>query len=266
MKTLELLSVESCREVLRQFWDEQTDVAETTRGIALALPLLYPDGWQVQVFIEPVTPEWALVSDRGRTLGRLLEQGVNLDAGQTGVLLEEWLQTWELQREGLELRREIPLPLEGLDVQLFAEALVSIAHLVYRRESYALSENQAERTLQQVFKERHLEPQKNVELEGVIEKRIRVDYLIERVRQVAWHVVRRRTQLLPYMEQWGFRWGDLHRRNPRLVRAMVYDPDKQEWDETSLRIGNEVCELFCPYFETDRLHDFLERITKGCDG
>ncbi len=261
MKTLELLSVEACREVLRQFWEDQTDVAETPRGVAPALPLMYPDGWQVEVCIEPVSTTRAIASDQGRTLGTLLERGIKFEAGQTGTLLEERIRTYELQRDGLELRRELRLPLEALDLQLFAESLVSIAHLVYRFEPSSPTHSRADRTLQQVFKERHLEPRKNVELEGFIEKRIRVDYLIEGKQPVAWHVVRRRTQLLPYMEQWGFRWSDLLRRNRQLLRAMVYDPDKQEWDETSLRIGNEVCELFCPYFETDRLHDFLERIT-----
>ena len=70
-------------------------------------------------------------------------------------------------------------------------------------------------------------------------------------------------RLLPYMEQWGFRWNDIHRRHPSLLRAMVYDPDKQEWDETSLRIGREVCELFCPYFETETLHGFFEKAGNG---
>lgn len=259
MKTIEFPSVESCREILRRFWDDQTDVAETACGVAVALPLMYPDGWQVQVFIEPVARARAIISDRGRTLGRLQEQGVNFEAGQTAVLLEERIQIFDLLRDGFELRREIRLPLDALDVQLFAESLVSIAHLVYRYEPHTPPESPADRTLQQVFKERHLEPRQNVELDGVIEKRIRVDYLIEKKRPVAWQVVRRRAQLLPYMEQWGFRWSDLRRHDPRLLRAMVYDPDKQTWDETTLRIGREVCELFCPYFETDRLHDFLEQ-------
>ena len=168
-----------------------------------------------------------------------------------------------MQRDGFELLREIHLPLDGLDVQLFAESLVSIAHLVYRYESYNPPESQADKTLQQVFKERQCEPRRNVELDGEIEKRIRVDYLVESKRVVACQVVRRRATLLPYMEQWGFRWNDIHRRNPSLLRAMVYDPDKQDWDETALRIGREVCELFCPYFETETLHGFFDKAGNG---
>jgi len=263
MKTAELLTAEICREALRRFWDDQTDVAEMNGGVVLALPLMYPDGWQVQVFLELLSQSRAVITDRGRTLGRLQEQGVSLDSGQTASLLAEKEATFELQQDGFELLREVRLPLDGLDVQLFAEALVSIAHLVYRYEPYTPAESAADRTLQQVFKERQWEPRKNVELDGEIEKRIRVDYLIETKRPVACQVVRRRAPLLPYMEQWGFRWSDIRKRNPGLWRAMVYDPDKQEWEETALRIGKEVCELFCPYFETSVIHEFLGKAANG---
>lgn len=68
---------------------------------------------------------------------------------------------------------------------------------------------------------------------------------------------------MPYMEQWGFRWHDLRRRHPKLLRAMVYDPDTQEWDETSLKLGREVCDLFCPYYETAAIHTLLEKAGTG---
>jgi len=50
-------------------------------------------------------------------------------------------------RCGFELFREIRLPLDGLDVQLFAESLVSIAHLVYRYEPYTPPESPAAQRL-----------------------------------------------------------------------------------------------------------------------
>ena len=34
MKTAELLAPEICREALRRFWDDQTDVAKTSGGVA----------------------------------------------------------------------------------------------------------------------------------------------------------------------------------------------------------------------------------------
>ncbi|CAB4243947.1 protein of unknown function [Methylacidimicrobium sp. AP8] len=65
MKSFEsLLTVDRCRETLLRFWTEQTDVDQAGEGLAIALPLLYPDGWQVQVFVEPISPAhvWGKVS------------------------------------------------------------------------------------------------------------------------------------------------------------------------------------------------------------
>ena len=64
-----------------------------------------------------------------------------------------------------------------------------------------------------------------------------------------------------YIEQWGFRWWDAKRHNDKLARAMIYDPDNQQWDDESLRIGKNVCEIFLPYFETDDIKKALERAT-----
>jgi hypothetical protein len=40
---------------------------------------------------------------------------------------------------------------------------------------------------------------------------------------------------------------------------MFYDPDNQEWDDESLRIGQNVCEIFFPYFEADNITKALFR-------
>lgn len=258
IKTITSISLESCRDAMRRFWDDQTDVERVNNGLALALPLMYPDGWQVQVFIEPVSATQALITDRGQTLMRLQEQGVNFQHGHTAELLAERKSVFDLQQDGFELQKGIRLPIDGLDVQLFAESLVSIAHLVYRFEPLQVVESAADDVLQQVFRDRSIAPRRNVEIDGEIERRIRVDYLVDQVQPVALQVVRRSRQLLPYMEQWGFRWADIHQRNPHLKRAMIYDPDKQQWDETTLNIGRKICDLFCPYTETQAIHHFLE--------
>ncbi len=93
-------------------------------------------------------------------------------------------------------------------------------------------------------------------MEGRVEKRIRVDYYLEGTRGLALEVVNRRSDLVGYMEQWGWRWTDMHERQPRLVRAMIYDPERQEWEKTALEIGCLACDVFCPYHE-------IEEINKG---
>jgi hypothetical protein len=90
-----------------------------------------------------------------------------------------------------------------------------------------------------------------------VEKRIQVDYFLEGKRGLALEVVNRKHHLIPYMEQWGWRWNDLRKRRPNLLRAMVYDPDNQNWKEPALAIGRSVCEVFCPYFEQDKVESAI---------
>lgn len=265
MKTVELqsLSPEVCRQAVQSFLHEQVIAEKTRRGVVMALPLMYPDGFQVQVYCEQVSKSSAVVSDRGRTLAKLHENGVNLDAKQTLALLDERKQIFEIKQAGFELLKEISLPLQGIDVQLFAESLVSIAHLIYKHEPSVLEESVADRTLKKVFKERGVEPVINAQIDGEIEKGIRVNYFLSAVQPLACKVVKRRGSMLSYMEQWGWRWMDVQKRSPKLLRGMVYDPDKQDWDDTTLNIGRSVCDLFCPYFETQSIHDAIDRALKS---
>ena len=252
MKTTEtqFLTPEVCREAVQAFLLEQVAAEKTRRGVVMALPLMYPDGFQVQVHLEPVAKSSALITDHGRTLAHLHECGLNLEAKQTLALLEERKQMFELTQSGFELQKEISLPLQGIDVQLFAESLVSIAHLIYKYEPITSEESVADRTLKQIFKERGIEPTINKLIDGEIEKGIRVNYFLPASHPLACKIVKRRGPMLGYMEQWGWRWTDVQRRNPQMLRGMIYDPDKQDWDDTTLNIGRSVCDVFCHYFET----------------
>jgi len=100
---------------------------------------MYPDGWQIIVHIEPFSATHVMITDKGHTLKKLQQEGLHIDAQsqQTYSLLEERKKAFELEQQGYELRRLIPFPIQGLDVQLFAESLVSISHLVYRCEPRA---------------------------------------------------------------------------------------------------------------------------------
>lgn len=251
--------IEDCRRALTRFWDDALAVEASRDGAVLALPLMLPNGLQVVIHLSPVSEATAILSDRGETLGRLVGEGMNLSAEGVSRMLDERLATFEIQRDGWELRKVIRLPLEGMDIQLFGEALVSLAHLIYRHEPEATSEPVADRTVQRLFEERGLKPLRNHGLPGRLANRINVDYFLDQGGGLAVEVVSRKTQILPYMEQWGWRWSDLRQRNPRLVRAMIYDPEVQVWDSNAVEIGQSVCEVFCPYFEIEKLGDAVEK-------
>ena len=263
MKTTiaDLLNPNVCREALAQFWTDQLRIEQTREGLLVALPLLYPNGLQVVIAIKPVTSHQAILTDRGETVASLGTGGIDLQLPKNSELLGDKIKCFELQQNGLEIQKIIRLPLDGIDVHLFGEALVSISHLIYRHElttPRALHVYNAIRSLLIKYNFNFLEHEQAV-IVGEVEQRINVDFLIKDRHSVACKTVERRGRMREYIEQWGFRWWDAKRHNNRLARAMFYDPDNQQWDDESLRIGQNVCEIFYPYFETDSIKKALER-------
>jgi hypothetical protein len=247
VKTVDLVS--QCKSALTRFWSGTLRVEPVREGVILALPLLYPEGLQVTISLQPVTEATAVLTDLGETLGTLANSGLNLEAKVVEQFIADRLQAFDLHRDGFILQKQIRLPVDGLDIHLFGEALVSLAHLIYRHEPEAAEENVSDRTVQRLFAERHLTPRRNALLEGHVAKRIQIDYYLEGRRGLALEVINRKQRLLPYMERWGWRWNDLREKHPYLIRAMVYDPDNQDWESSALAIGRSVCEVFCPYFD-----------------
>ena len=261
--TISLFTPDGVRQSLQSFWSEMLEVAETRTGLALAVPLSRPDGWQIIVEIDELTPKAARLTDRGRILQWLASAGQNVASPGFGSLLSDRLRTFGLSRDsrdGWEIYREVPLPLQGIDLHLFGEALVTIANLGNLHEPVARTQNIAEQTVERVFADRQLHPQRNQTLSGRVEKKVKVDFYLDDIAHpVAIQVLNRRGSVTSYMEQWGFRWRDLRDATPALLPAMIYDPATQEIDATAKAIGESVCEVFCPYHETQKLHELLER-------
>lgn len=257
-----LLSSDHLRSAMGRFWDEQLAVEQSAEGLVVALPLMYPDGWQITVNIEPFAPAQAMITDKGRTLMMLDREGLNLDAHakHNHALFEEKKKVFEISQQGFELRKLVQLPLSGLDIHLFAESLVSISHMVYRAESRSFQESTVKQSLQRTFNAYNLHPKQDVDLIGKVESRIRVDFLFEKERQLAMKSIDIQDRVKDYMERWAWRWTDLKKRNPDILSAMIYNPDLQDWDSTSLKIGQEVCDLFCPSYDRDQIKDTLIRL------
>jgi len=203
------LSPDLLRNAMNEFWHEQLAVEPDGEGLVTALPLMYPDGWQIVVCIEPFSAAQVMISDRGRTLQMLEQAGLHLDsrAKQNHTLLEERKRIFELDQNGFELRRLIPLPLNGLDIQLFAESLVSISHLVYRTESRIPHTGSVRQSLERTFSLSNLHPRTGHTLAGRVESNIRVDYWFEDKQSLALNCVevREQSRLRDYMERWAWR-------------------------------------------------------------
>lgn len=253
-----ILQPEILRENLHAFWRESLEIAATPTGFEFAVPQTYPDGWQIALRLDPVTPTTVRLSDGGKTLWQLAQTGQNIDAEVTALRLRELIDAFKLQRDGWDLFRFIPWPAGGAEIHLFAEALVSIAHLAYLHDPAPKSPNVARQMVEKILRERAIPAQTNHRLEGRVEKRIVVDYFASPHRSVAVQVLARRGAVTSYMEQWGFRWRDLHDAHPRLLRVMLYDPAVQDVDTTSAAIGEAVCDFFGPYHDTARLNEILD--------
>jgi hypothetical protein len=253
-----ILQPDQLRTALAGFWNSALAIEPIRNGLAVALPQTGADGWQLVVEITEATPGTVRISDAGRTLGGLAALGQNFEATMVADHIESILRQSHMERDGMELLRWLPLPLDPVEVHVFAEALSAISHLCVLHEPTVRSQNVADLTLRKVFADRHITARAGVTLAGKTEKSVQVDYLVETFRPVAFEILRRRGRLLPVMEQWGYRWQDLQKVSPALMPVMLYDPAIQEIDEASRAIGDDVCSLFCAYDETDRIHGVLE--------
>ena len=245
------------RAALTGFWNDALAVKPPAQGLILAMPQTGADGWQLVVDIVPATPGTVRVSDSGRILGNLTARGQNSEADTMAGHIASLLRQHNMERDGQELFRWMPWPVDPVELHVFAEGLAAISHLWVLHEPTVRTQDVADRTLRRVFSDRNLEARAGAMLDGRTEKRIRVDYLVETRRPVAFEIIRRRGRLLPVMEQWGYRWHDLQKTSPKLMPVMLYDPAAQEIDEASRAIGEEVCSLFCAYDQTDRIHAVL---------
>jgi hypothetical protein len=257
------LDAAAIRASLQAFWNDALEIAETRLGLALAVPFCLPDGWQVLFDLRQVTPKVVRLTDNGRTLQWLAGTGLNIEAAGVGAQIQERMDTFKLLRDGWTLYRDLPVPPPGMDIHLFGEGLAAVAGLCCLHEPKPRTLDVARETVEKIFRERGLSPGKNHPLDGLVEKKIKVDYYLPGAAPMAMQVLGRRGPLLPYMEQWGFRWRDLRDASPALQRAMIFDPDQQDLDPVSRAIGDSVCELFCPYHETNRIHDLLDRVGAG---
>jgi hypothetical protein len=241
------------RQCFIEFWDEQLMIKPCSQGFIISPPIMFSDGWQVVVYLERVTPSKWLIHDQGKTLALLEGTGLDIEGGKFREDLRHLLRFYQIDAEGTRLQKTIDSPANTVDIQIFAEALVGISHLAPKKPRVlpANTAGQIEDQVNAFFYRRSLQPKRRHKLQGLIEEEIVVDYFVEGNTPLALQTVTRAKGLLNYMEQWGWRWTDLNKRHPEIHRAMIYDPDNQDWDESSLRIGQEVCEVFTPYTQAE---------------
>lgn len=248
------------KRALQGFWDESLEIKQSGKSLLIALPMSYPDGIQVVLSLVELTEGTARISDGGRTLQQLFAIGLNYNStnSRTHALLQERLEAFEIRQDGLELFRQIAIPIQGIDLHLFGEALVSISHLFYRHDPAGSPAGVAYDAVGKILAgEPGFVVGKKLWIQGA-RRPITVDYYLPSPSPVAIEVIKRKGSIFSYMEQWGFRWSELKKENGKLLPAMVYDPMIQRIDANTLAIGKKVCSVFCSYQETNQLEHLLE--------
>ncbi len=255
------LRPDACVKALQSFYSEMVEAKAVGDRLWISLPLMNADGYQISVGIEQVSERYAVLTDLGETVAFLEGRGVSTKQESLSELIDKHLKTFEIERRGDELSKTITLPIQGLDIHLFGEALSGLTYLLFRHEMSQASNLHVFESVRQTLERTKLNyvVGKNAWIRGKTEKSIQVDFLIPAKAPVAIKTVQRRGRMHDYMEQWGFRWIDAKEAEPTLVRAMFYDPENQEWDENSLAIGMRHCEIFRPYFESELICTDLTR-------
>ena len=122
------LKPDQLREALAGFWAGALGIEPIRGGVAVAMPQTGADGWQLVLEITTPTPGMARLSDAGRTLGGLAAHGQNIESDAMEDHVRSILRQSRLEKEGPELFRWLPLPLDPLEVHVFAEALAAQLH------------------------------------------------------------------------------------------------------------------------------------------
>ncbi len=253
------LTPTSLRESLSAFWDAALSVETHKDSLVFTMPASYPDGWQIVLEISQKTPKGFRLSDRGRTLAWLTGQGQKVDTDAMRRHILRLCQECQMDLDGGEFYRWLSAPLDATDIHVFTEGLVAVSHLHVLHEHRVAEENVAATTVQRVLTDSGLKSDRNHKLSITKDRKVSVDFYAEAKRSVAIELIKSKHDLSGKMERWGFRWDELRKSHRSLMPIMLYDRNTMLVDNYSRHIGEEKCELFCGYDETDRIHDVLEK-------
>ncbi len=250
------------RESLTTLWDRLLSIESHRDGYIFTMPASFPDGWQMVLEISQKTPKGFRLSDQGRTLGWLAGQGQNVDTPALQAHIARISGECGLVINGDELYRWLEVPMDATEIQVFTEGLLSISQLHLLHDPRVTEENVAESVVQRVFHDAGMAAERNRRLNITKERTIKVDFYMPVATPIAVQLLRAKNDLSSKMEQWGFRWDELKKNYQGLKPIMLYDRNTQMIDSYSRHIGEEKCELFCGFDETDRIHEVLLKANK----
>ena len=122
------------RDAWLEFQGGALAVESTATGFVIALPQTLPDGLQMVVELQPGPARKWKLTDAGKTIGWIAARGQNVETDAVSEHVRRISQETGMQRDGWELFKWLDLPLQGVELHVFAEGLSNVAHLYYLHE------------------------------------------------------------------------------------------------------------------------------------
>lgn len=238
------------------FWKEQMQCTVEKNALHIAYPLLDPTGWQLSfsIYKNPTSRVYT-ISDNGKCISFLKDNKAYGDKVKELIIHKcEFYGFRDVNKELILETLTIP---SSMQIQLFAEGLMAIYHLIYRHDETGVQINKAKRNFEAVLKHSQFKYQKNYHINGHIIKDIQVDYMIESHKKIVCKITENKTDLHNYMERWAWRFDQIKQANKDTITMMIFNPNIGKWDDYCLNIGQNTCDAFLPYNNSSDIKKFL---------
>lgn len=219
------LNEKELRSELSAFWNDALAIAPHRGGLCWTMPVMMPDGVQVVLRARDVTPGKIILSDGGDTLQWLSMRGFHAEnGGFVQRLFRERCTFFGLELSNGALEKVLSLPLCAEEVQIFAEGLSSVAHLIYRQD-YAFQEDSiAVAHVEGALYANKIKFTRRKEIPVSAKRKINVDFYFEaRGQERIIKTFDQKSRQLDLVDLWARRWLLLKKSYDQMAMAMVYD-------------------------------------------
>lgn len=252
---------DSLRNSLQAFWSNTLAVESSQDSLTVAMPLMRADGMQIVLYIQRIPSErpQLIISDHGDILVHLENEGINTSASFVVELLHKRLAQYGIKQNGHTLYRTLDWNGDATEIQIFAEGLASVSHLVYRHEMFSAVANPACDTVRKILTDLRLSYIPRKSLQTKLGRSIEVDFYIPSLHAPkAMQTFSQRHRQLDIVEIWSYRWLELKAAHAGLQSVMIFDEEKFMMDDRTRNIARTNCDFFCPSHRTDEIVEFLK--------
>lgn len=222
------ISPQSLRSSLTSFWSAVCDIRAKDGWIAIALPLLLPDGWQVEVFVQQYSAKGIHISDHGSVWNILESAGLNTDNKGKWSWLNELCNQYGVgfEEEGAYINARTDE--SARYIHLFGLFIAAVAQraTVMSKRAPSVRPLCATLALQQSFCRLGITPRQKVQY-SVAGDTITVENTIKGPRHtLLLQPVERHKEGKELLELWAYRLREIRETNPSQYRTgIVYSEE-----------------------------------------